>query len=112
MNVGPYENDYAERCAQILSRKLERGERVFCLSFNSNDLYGNSHGLEIKECMKDYYVTIYYELVDTYSRHTSRHILELRKKNSVIYTETLISMMNEDRFIETKQHLVRVLPFL
>ena len=40
------------------------------------------------------------------------HDLTIEKINSGANTEALIAMINEDRFIEEKQHLVSVLPLV
>ena len=40
------------------------------------------------------------------------YVLELQKPNSVADTETLIAMINGDRFAAAKQYLVNVLPLL
>ena len=102
-----FKNNYAEQCAQILSKKLERGEKVFCVDFSLQPQH--THGFEIKQCMNNDF-TIYYR---SYLFEGNRNnFLTLQKKNSVANTETLIGMINKDRFIGEKQHLVRVLPLL
>ena len=103
-----YENNYAERCAQILSRKLERGEKVFCIDFHLQQWH-NTHGFDIQKHMNEGF-TVYYGSCPGYKNRV--HCLRILKINSVENTETLIGMIDEDRFIEAKQHLGRVLPLV
>ena len=51
-------------------------------------------------------------LFGTISNEGRPQTLELSKTSSVADTETLIAMINGDRFATTKQHLVNVLPLV
>ena len=105
----PEKKYLAVQGAETLSRKLERGEKVFCIELVHLQTPKKNHGLEIQHRIIDGF-TIYYT---SYPRNELReHSLRLQKKNSGANTETLIGMINEDRFMEAKQHLGKLLPMV
>ena len=116
VDLEAFNNNYAEQFAQTLSRKLNRGEKVFCIDFDSQDKpvhedfhafpfrrHGN-HGQEIQQCMTEPF-TIYYILISGVGKRG--HYLRLCKEHCGANAATLIGMISGDRFIEPKQHLVR-----
>ena len=109
VDVKSFANNYAEQCAQILSKKLECGKKVFNILLNSQEQYYTHGYSNIQHHMHDGF-TIYYVSYPYYERRM--HEIQLLKINSGVNTETLIDMINEDRFIEAKQHLGRVLPLV
>ena len=104
----------AEQCAQVLSKKLERGQKVFCIDFFTL-IPGYAYTINqmhSHQCMKDSF-TIYYKFTPCilYGLSTGyTHDLKIQNKNGLVNTtKTFISMINGDRFARAKQHLVRVL---
>ena len=101
----------SDKFTDVLSRKLGSGKTVFCLNFCHRIGWLKSLGTQITSRMHSKQVIIYYERSMTKERNIE-HFLDLEKVNSGANTEALIGMINEDRFIETKQHLVKVLPLV
>ena len=105
MDVKSFGRNNVEQCAQTLSKKLDREEKVFCIEFNLQPRF-YSLGFEIQQRINDGF-TIYYRSYPSFEQR--EYALTLQKINSGANTETLIGMINEDRFIKAKQHLGRVL---
>ena len=99
--------------ADIISRKWERGEKVYFIDVGTK--IGNSHAWEIMPFMNNT-LTLSFEshLYKSHSNHGKTRIqyLNLEKMNSVENTKVLVDMIDEDNLIEVKQHLVKVLPVL
>ena len=112
---------YAGRCAQILSNKLEHGQKVYFVDFcktlsNAEKLYtyANTFVQQIINCMKNSArLTIYYRsvplLISFREGRRRCNFLSIDKRNSVNSTKELIAMINADSLPEAKQHLEKVL---
>ena len=112
---------YAGRCAQILSNKLEHGQKVYFVDFcktlsNAEKLYtyANTFVQQIINCMKNFArLTIYYRsvplLISFREGRRRCNFLSIDKRNSVNSTKELIAMINADSLPEAKQHLEKVL---
>ena len=97
---------------ETLSKKMERGEKVYFFSYCKEIDYEDS----FLQKMRDIHFNLPWRTIDYASDIyvTSRtYYLNLQDpKNSVADTKELIGMMNEDRFAEEKQHLGNVLAIL
>ena len=119
VDVKEYRNDYAERCAQTLSKKLKRGEKVFLMDFNEkliHFLIGN-HADDVKHYLAvNHYILRSKQLscykYDRDCQDRRRGIIHIPKTNGSRNTETMISMINGDRFLAPKQCLVNALPLV
>ena len=114
VDVKEYGNDYAELCAQTLSRKMKRGEKVFLMETKS---YDDDPESKIDECLKN--KCIFFSITGENSQHRTQELdselyyfLKIPKTISGVNIETMIAMMNEDRFAAAKQLLVSVLPLV
>ena len=106
VDVEPLGAKNAKRCARILLRKLERGQKVYCISYFKIESLRNSIAGQIKN--KNLKFTISYNIT-SFNDATRLHNLSIEKRNSVANTKELIDMINEDSLIEAKQHLGKVL---
>ena len=114
VDVKHYENNFSKRCAQILSRKLRRGEKVFLMGI-SKTFIGDAY-----EILRNLFIyDTNNKLMNLFALSTNprnskqRHYsLWLPKTNSGADTETMIAMLDGDRFAEEKQCLVNVLPLV
>ena len=107
VDVKLFQNDYGKRCAQTLSKKLERGERVFLMDLTETICLTPTLE-EIFNYMKDKLVFL---VSDSFESMQFKE-LWLSKTNSGANIETMIAMINEDRFVAEKEYLVNVLPLV
>ena len=118
VDVKRYENDYAEQCAQTLSRKLKRGEKVFIMdATKTTSSYSDTHGYDTHGC--EIYTNRTFSMQDgsvffVTSNQNSHYktLLSGWKKNSGAITEKMIAMINGDRFVAEKKLLESVLPLV
>ena len=112
--IDPYGLKYVERCARILSSKIERGQKVYCIDYFNTISLGTSCGDQIGNCLdNDGRFTIYYRsylprpimLNDTVKGHR----LFIDKRYNVAVTKKLIAMIIGDSLIEAQQHLRSIL---
>ena len=98
-----------KRCAQILSSKLERRQKIYCIDFCKTISYRNSFAwysiylIESSARLATFYRS--YLKSDMYRYH----YLITDKRNSVAIIKELIDMTSGDSLIEAKQHLGNVL---
>ena len=102
VDVEKLEEKSAKRCAQILSSKLERGQKVYHIEYRKTICFANSFAEQIKNCMDNPFMfPIHYVLHHT----VSSHLLQFEKRNIVANTEEIIAMIIGDSLLETKLHL-------
>ena len=109
VDVEPLGETNAKLCAQILSRKLGRGQRVYCVEHLKTIHWENSCADQLMNCRDNpFEFTIYYrsELLNDTVRSYSIFIDTI---NSVANTKQFIDMINGDSLLEAKQHLKNVL---
>ena len=101
------EMDDAKRCARILSSKMERGQKVYCIISNKTYIRGlHCCGIQIKHFMKIHFTISY----TSYAYYFSHFDLYINKSNSLANTKELIDKTNdEDNLLEAKQRLGKVL---
>ena len=124
VNVKRFGAIHAKRCAQILSNKLTRGQKVYCIEHLKTSWGSlNSCGVQIYECLEQVYkfnnsnFTIFYQSSQfpTLLFPTTRgHNVFIDQRDSVANTKVentteLINLITGDSLIEEKQHLVNVL---
>ena len=104
---------FAKKCADIISRKMESGKKVFCIQLRKDFTPFRSLGCEIRRFMGSNPCTIYYlNYHFPHSENEKYHWLRLRKKNSGANIKVLIAMINQDRFTAEKQHLMQLIPLV
>ena len=81
------------------------------MAFFETRSYIDTHAIDIitQSSVNDDYV--YFEASNPNGYHM-RHRLDILKTNSGAKTETMIAMINEDRFVAAKQYLMSVLPLV
>ena len=113
LQIMHYDYNYAGRCAETLSRKLQRGEKVFLMDVCETISHDDTHAFDISSHSFVRYNDKHVYLSTSNPNSQNRtHSLWLPKANSGTDTETLIAMINEDRFVAAKQYLVSVLPMV
>ena len=99
----------AKRCAKILSRKLERGQKVYFIAFYKTIRFGNSCAMQILDFMHSpFQFTITHRSFQLYAT-VRDHRVSIDERNSVGNIKELIDMINGDSLTEVKQHLEKVL---
>ena len=96
VDVEPLGTKNAKRCARILLRKLERGQKVYCISYFKIMTLRNSIAWQNRN--KNLQFTISYN-VTSLNDATRLHNLPIEKRNSVANTKELIAMINDDSLI-------------
>ena len=100
-----------KNCRQMCRYTIkEVGKQVFCIHFYKTIRWSDILVCQIWARMSLEEFTIYYDCAIN-DRNRS-HYLMIEKINSGANTEALIAMINQDKFIETKQHLVNVFPLV
>ena len=121
VDIRKYRNNFADRCAQILSRKLKRREKVFLMVVNETISVVMSHAYEISESVfiprqEKLFFASYRNRQSQYrnDRNSQPRTYDLRlpRTNCGADIETLIAMINGDRFVAEKQHLVSILSLI
>ena len=97
-----------KRCAQILSSKLERGQKVYCIGYLKKSHRLTSCADQITNLMVNHLkFTIFYS--SSVATNIDRdHTLFIDEINSVANTKELIDMINGYSLREAKQHLGNV----
>ena len=104
-----------KRCARILSSKLERGQKIYCVDYNLQSISWKNNCIAQIIVRMDNFLkfTIYYKsyLVKFYPLNDTgrRHGLCIGKRNSVANTKEFVDLIDGDSIVETKQHLTSVL---
>ena len=102
------EEKHGERCARILTNKLERGQNVYCLGFCTTMWPECSCMAQIRFFMEDPFknFTIRYQSDLTISISPDRsHYLCIDKRNSVANAKEMFDMINGDSLLDEKQHM-------
>ena len=100
---------HAKRCAQILSSKLERGQKVYFIEFCKKMRFGKSCAMQILDFMHSpFKFTITHRSFKLFDA-VRDHRVSIDERNSVENTKELIDMINGDSLTEVKQHLEKVL---
>ena len=112
VNFESFENMDLTDIGIIMSNKLELGDEVYVVNYYKNIQVSNDDIVwDILLAMDDYF-TIYYDS-GWHKCELRNHYIHLDIETSVENTKTLISMMDNDIFLELKQHLVKqILPIL
>ena len=113
-----------KRCAQILSSKLKRGQRVYCIEFRktiSQDVCWDScagsrliHAFMSEQTDNTVMFTILYRsyLYNDNTGRSHRLLIKRNTRNSVANTKELIDMINGDSLMEAKQYLGSMLTLI
>ena len=107
LDIKSFGDIFEKQFADILSKKLKSGKKIFCINFCKALSIDDRPAYQIVKKMGYDNFTVYSsKLLDK----TRAHHLTLEKINSQSNTESLIALINEDRFLEERQYLVNVLP--
>ena len=114
--IDPIGLNYVERFARILSSKIERGQKVYWIDYDSKMSSVWSYGDWIRFRMGNRYkFTIFYHSFLSYiytlapPYGINSHRLFIDKRNSVTNTKELTAMIDGDSLAGAKQHLESVL---
>ena len=111
VDVKEFGNRYAKKCAQTLERKLLRGEKVFVVNFCVSISSLHSHAWEISNRHWKTEITIFLAMDWELYLQNGTHDVQFQKiSNMRANFDTMIAMISQDRFAETKQYLARLLP--
>ena len=111
VDVEPLDKENSKRCARILSDKLKSGQRVYIMEDTKAVIVelelAYNFARCIRNCMKIPFTAFYNS--ESLSDIIREYYLFVDKRNSVANIEEMIDMLDEERFIEAKQHLGSVL---
>ena len=108
-----FENLNVEHTGEIISNKMERGDKVYIIDFQEQRKKSSDWiASDILLAMEDYFSIHYMSYITKRESKERHHFIELNFEKSVEDTKILINMMDDDIFLELKQHLVKILPIL
>ena len=113
VNFESCENLNVEHTGEILSNKMERGDKVFVIDYKEQrKKHEDEIAYDILFAMDGWFSISYHSAITKRKSKERNHFINFNFETSVEDTKILIDMMDNDIFLELKQYLVQILPKL